>query len=162
SGEVKVCDFGVGHASRWGTGVRPLRAIATRAATMAPEIARGRSGDTRSDVFSLGLILREMLIGPRFPPGLAEAQALEHARDGFVPPTFFELQLPREVREILARALELEPSRRFPHATALAYELRRVALSMGVGDGRMFLRHALLEVLSEQVAQAEAPPASHV
>ena len=70
---------------------------------MAPEIARGRAGDTRSDVFSLGVILREMLIGPRFPSTLSEAQALEHARDGFVPTTFLELQLPKEVRSIMAR-----------------------------------------------------------
>ena len=145
NGEVKVSDFGIGHATRFGSSVRSLRAIAQRASTMAPEIARGRAGDTRSDVFSLGIILREMLIGPRFPSTFSEAQALEHARDGFVPTTFLELQLPKEVRSIIARAIEIDATRRFPHATALAYELRRVALSMGVGDGRVFLRNALAQ-----------------
>ena len=43
----------------------------------------------------------------------------------------------------MSRALELDPEARFPNACALAFELRRVVLSMGVGDGRYFLRSAL-------------------
>ncbi len=157
NGEVKVTDFGVGHAARFGSGMRSIRAIACRAATMSPEIAHGRPGDTRSDVFSLGVILREMLIGPRFATTLSDAKALEHARDGYVPETFLELQLPKDVRNILRRALETDPAARFPHATAMAYELRRVALSMGVGDGRMFLRSALeAEHALELAAKARA------
>ena len=143
NGEVKVTDFGVGHAARFGSGMRSIRAIACRAATMSPEIAQGRPGDTRSDVFSLGVVLREMLVGPRFATNLSDTEALAHARDGYVPSTFLELQLPKDVRNILRRALETDPALRYPHATAMAYELRRVALSMGVGDGRMFLRSAL-------------------
>jgi hypothetical protein len=123
--------------------MRSIRAIACRAATMSPEIAQGRPGDTRSDVFSLGVVLREMLVGPRFATTLSDTEALAHARDGYVPSTFLELQLPKDVRNILRRALETDPALRYPHATAMAYELRRVALTMGVGDGRMFLRSAL-------------------
>jgi hypothetical protein len=107
-------------------------------------------------VFSLGIVLREMLIGPRFGPEVPDGLALEHARGGHVPPTFSELQLPAEVRAILQRATEPDPARRFPHATALAYELRRVALSMGVGDGRVFLRAALSEVAAA-LASEEIP-----
>lgn len=151
NGEVKVSDFGIGNAMRWGSSVRSLRALAARAGGMAPEIARGKPGDTRSDVFSLGVIMREMLVGPRFATTLGEAQALEHAREGFMPTSFLELQLPKEVRAILSRALEVDPSRRFPHATAFAYELRRVAFSMGVGDGRVFLRNALAQQKAQSI-----------
>jgi serine/threonine-protein kinase len=152
NGEVKVTDFGIGHAARLASSIRSLRTIARRASTMAPEIARGRPGDTRSDVFSLGIMLREMLIGPRFATTVTETQAMEHARDGFVPSTFLELQLPKDVRTILRRALEVDASKRYPHATAMAYELRRVALSMGVGDGRMFLRSALAKEHAAELA----------
>src|SRR5205814_1234942 len=54
-GEVKLTDFGLAGSNRWGSSVRSIRAIASRAAAMSPEIARGRVGDTRSDVFSLGV-----------------------------------------------------------------------------------------------------------
>ncbi len=145
-GEVKLSDFGLGQVARWGSGVRSRAEVASRAASTAPEMARGRPGDTRSDVFSLGIVLREMLIGPRFAADITETQALEHARDGYVPPTFTELQIHPEVRAILQRALEVDPARRYPHATAMAYELRRVGLSMGVGDGRMFLRSLIAEL----------------
>jgi serine/threonine-protein kinase len=144
-GEVKLSDFGLAQVSRWGSSVRSLQGLAARAASMPPEIARGCAGDLRSDVFSLGILLREMLVGPRFGADVSETKALEHARDGFIPPTFSEMQLHPELRTILHRATEPDPSRRYPHATAMAYELRRVSLPLGVGDGRMFLRSMIAE-----------------
>jgi serine/threonine protein kinase len=152
-GEVKLSDFGLAQVSLLGSRVRTIRALSKRWASVAPEVAQGRAGDARSDVFSLGILLREMLIGPRFASGLSDAEAVEHTREGFVPPTFHELQLPPAVSGIMRRALERNPSRRYSHATAMAYELRRVALSMGVGDGRVFLRNAI----SEQMAMAATP-----
>jgi serine/threonine protein kinase len=152
-GEVKLSDFGLAQVSLFGSRVRTIRTISERWASVAPEVAQGKPGDARSDVFSLGILLREMLIGPRFASGLSDAEAVEHTREGFVPPTFHELQLPPAVSGIMRRALERNPSRRYSHATAMAYELRRVALSMGVGDGRVFLRNAI----SEQMAMAATP-----
>jgi serine/threonine-protein kinase len=107
-------------------------------------------GDARSDVFSLGIILREMLIGPRFPSFVSEQQALGWAREGIVHTGIFEPQLPSGVQCILGRALEKDPANRYPHAGALGYELRRIALAMGVGDGRSFLRSALARVFAEE------------
>ena len=156
-GEVKVSDFELGGARQVASAVRSLSAMARRADTMAPEIARGDGGDTRSDVFSLGIILREMLIGPRFAKGVTDGEALRLARDGFVQPITFEPHLPEEVRRILDRTLEVEPERRFPHSGALAYELRRVALSLGVGDARFFLKSMLEKELGEERSDATVP-----
>jgi serine/threonine-protein kinase len=148
-GEVKVCDFGVAVAARAASSVRSVRALARRVSFLAPEVARGQVGDARSDVFSMGIILREMLVGPRFPSFVTEQQALGWAREGIVHTSIFEPQLPSAVQCIVARALEKDPANRFPHAGALGYELRRVALAMGVGDGRSFLRSALARVFAE-------------
>jgi serine/threonine-protein kinase len=160
-GEVKLSDFGLSQVSRWGSSVRSVQGVAGRAATMAPELARGNPGDMRSDVFSLGLLLREMLVGPRFGSDVPEPLVLQHVRDGHVPPTFTEMQLHPEVRAILARATEVDPARRFPHATAMAYELRRVALPLGVGDGRLFLRSLLAELGAPEIEAVDPDTDEH-
>ncbi len=153
-GEVKLSDFGLAQVGPFGSSLRRVRQLADRWAPVAPEVARGRKGDSRSDVFSLGILFREMLIGPRFGSDVSEAEVLAHAQIGHIPPTFHELQVSADVMTILRRALEPDPARRYPHATAMAYELRRVAFSMGVGDGRVFLRAAL----AEQMTTASIPP----
>jgi len=143
NGEVKVTDFGIAAAARVASTVRSVSALARRVCVLAPEVARGEVGDARSDVFSLGVLLREMMLGPRFPASVTDSQAMRLAREGAVVGSVFEPQLLPELREVIDRAVEREPSRRYPHAGALGYELRRIALAMGVGDGRTFLRHAL-------------------
>jgi serine/threonine-protein kinase len=142
-GEVKVGDFGVSAAARAASSVHSTRALARRVRALAPEVARGQLGDARSDVFSLGVMLREMMVGPRFPRIVSDAEAIVWARDGVVHQSLFEPQLPPVLQGILSRAVERDPAHRYPHAGALGYELRRVALGMGVGDSRAFLRMAL-------------------
>ncbi len=144
AGEVKVTDFGLGSARQAASSVRSLATMARRADTMSPEVARGAEGDGPADVFSLGIILRQLLVGPRFAPDVSDAEALKYARDGFVQPFTFQPHLPAEVHKIMLRALDIDPERRFPHAGAMAYDLRHVALKLGVGDSRVFLR-AMLE-----------------
>jgi serine/threonine protein kinase len=142
-GEVRVTDFGIAGVAQVSSGVRTFGAVAHRVRALAPEVVRGKMPDARSDVFSLGVLLHELLIGPRFPPFVSEHQALAWAREGLVHRRAIEPYHSEEVRAVIARAIELEPDRRYPHAGALAAELRNVVTAMGVGDGRMFLRSAL-------------------
>lgn len=142
-GEVKVSDFGASLARGASSGVRALDGVARRARFMSPEVARGEGGDERSDVFSVGVLMRELLLGPRFASGTSSSDVVTLARDGFVQPLTFQPQLPESLLAIVRRALEIDPDARFPNATALLFELRRAALALGVGDARFFLRRLL-------------------
>ena len=142
-GEVKVSDFETSTARAATSSVRSLRGMASRASTMAPEVAQGCPADARSDVFAFGVLLRELLIGPRFPAGLGSGDAIRLAREGYVQPMTFQPHLPPGLESVMTRALAVDPEARYPNACALAFDLRRVVLSMGVGDGRYFLQKAL-------------------
>ena len=164
-GEVKVSDFETSMAGVASSSIRNMKNVAHRTATMAPEVAQGADGDSRSDVFSFGVILRELFVGPRFGRIVKSSEAIELAREGFVQPMSFQPQLPDALMLVMLRALRIDPAERYPNASAMAFELRRIALSMGVGDGRLFLRRALdrefgtdsSEVTAER-AYSTAPP----
>lgn len=147
NGDVKVGDFGWRPSAGVVSGIRRSdRDIRAQLVHLAPEVARGARGDGRSDVFSLGVILHEMLFGPRFARGLAPSEMLELARKGEVARPVTAPLLPSGVAKIIDRALSVDPRERQQHAGVLAYDLRREALALGVADGRMFLRTALFEM----------------
>lgn len=157
-GEVKVTDFELHRARSASSSVRSASTLAARASSMPPEIAQGLPGDARSDVFAMGILMRELLVGPRFPRGLSNAEAVHLAREGYVQPMCFQPHLPEHLVAIMQRAIEIDPALRHPNASAMAFELRRVALAMGVGDGRWFLRRALEHEWGNDEATIERPP----
>ena len=148
-GEVKVEGFGLDVVRAGTSSVRTLRGVAGRAGMMAPEVACGQPGDARADVFSLGVLLHELLVGPRFPKGLSNAEAIRLAREGYLQPITLAPDLPADLFQTMTRALSVEPDGRHPNASALVYELRKIALGLGVGDARFFLRRALDRELRE-------------
>lgn len=148
-GEVKVEGFGLDVARAGTSSVRSLRGVAGRACMMAPEVACGLPADPRADVFALGMLLRELLVGPRFPKGVSNAEAIRLAREGYLQPITFAPDLPTDLVQTMTRALSVETEGRHPNASALVYELRKIALTLGVGDLRFFLRRALDRELKE-------------
>ena len=147
SGEVKVTDFGLRAAGMGSSGIRPAAmSAAMTLANVAPEVIRGHRGDARSDVFSLGVVLHEMLRAPRFRAGLSDMETFDWAKRGDIHRSVSEPMLPSSVAAIVDRALAPDPRDRPAHAGVLAYDLRRAALSLGVSDGRAFLASALFEM----------------
>ncbi|MHC4450524.1 MAG: WD40 repeat domain-containing serine/threonine protein kinase [Planctomycetota bacterium] len=132
-GRPKVLDFGVSRAADRG---RPDSLGLTRTGNvigtlgyMSPEQAVGsRNVDTRADVYALGVLGYELLAG-RVPHDISELplpQALRVLHEQPAPPLeSIDRRLAGDLSIIFGKALELEPERRYPTATALAADLRR-------------------------------------
>lgn len=120
-GAVKVADFGIARARLISedTGV-----IKGKFSYMSPEQARGHRVDSRSDVYALGVLLAELLMGRAMYPGKQGLDVLEQVREG-------HLTLPREVDphvsvaldEIVRRATTFDREERFQSARALSAAL---------------------------------------
>jgi TolB-like protein len=132
NGLVKVLDFGV---ARWSAPmvdrastrtVDPLQgAAAGTLSYMSPEQATGRPLDGRSDMFSLGVVLYELLAGHRLFDGSNAAQVLEALLQKEAPPLRARLEEPRlpAVERVVRRMLEKNPSSRFDDLRAVGVAL---------------------------------------
>ncbi|MFO0677275.1 MAG: serine/threonine-protein kinase [Polyangiaceae bacterium] len=158
-GEVKVSDFGLARARSLESGIRDLRSVAEKLVPMAPEVANGGTADARSDVFSLGILLWELVVGPRFSPDMRDHERMVASREGAIHESAFAPVLDPELRELFRVALAAEPRMRLPHASYFGRSLRTIALRMGVGDSRVFLRSLVdslrLRSMENDVTRAE-------
>jgi serine/threonine protein kinase len=111
-GEVKIVDFGIAKAALKDT-VTQNGLIKGKVAYMSPEQASGAKIDRRSDIFSAGILLYEMVTGKRMFAG-ETLQVLERVRGGeFEPPETAKSGLPPKIYEILRKALAKEIDRRY-------------------------------------------------
>jgi TonB family protein len=146
-GDVKLCDFGIAKAVSK-AGQTQMGALKGKLQYMSPEQAWGRPVDARSDLFSLGAVLFEMVTGERLFTGESEISVLESVRQGLTrTPRQLDPSIPREVDEIVARALQIEPKDRFQSAgemkQALESALAAVSPSTGPTDLALFIQRVL-------------------
>lgn len=117
-GSVRIIDFGIAQAA-----LRTRRqdtVLRGKFGYMSPEMVRGQPVDHRSDVFSLGVVLHEMLTGARLFSGKSELSVLERVRRAEVPPpSRARPGLPPGLDAIVLRALARDPAQRFDWASDL-------------------------------------------
>ena len=117
SEQVKLLDFGIAKLRRQGK--RPLTgqgSVFGTARYMSPEQAEGREVDLRADVYSLGVILYELLTGvPPFEGDNFMQVAQRHISDPVTPPRELvpEACIPEAVNDLVMKALEKDPARRY-------------------------------------------------
>ncbi len=128
SGQLKVADFGIARAlgSASDTNLTQAGAVMGTAAYFSPEQAQGGQPDPRSDLYSLGVVLYEMVAGrPPFIGDTPLAIAYKQVHEDPTPLHEYAPDVPRAFEAIVARLLTKDPDRRYATAEAVRDELRR-------------------------------------
>ena len=126
-GRLKVTDFGIARAGN-AQQMTEVGSIVGTAQYLSPEQARGHSVGPQSDLYSMGIVLYEMLTGELpFTGGSAVEIAMKQVSD--TPPPLHEQNrlVSPAMEQVVMRALAKDPALRYPSARAMADELRRVA-----------------------------------
>jgi beta-lactam-binding protein with PASTA domain/predicted Ser/Thr protein kinase len=126
-GDVKVMDFGIARAvSDASSTMTQTAAVVGTAQYLSPEQARGETVDSRSDVYSTGCLLYELLTGR--PPFVGEspvAVAYQHVREPASPPSTYDTELPPEIDSIVMKALAKRLEDRYQSAAAMRSDIER-------------------------------------
>lgn len=121
-GSVKLLDFGIAQAMVKFTS--EIGVLKGKFSYMSPEQIRGMPVDSRTDVFSTGIILHEMLTTEKLFRGDTEFQLMERVRNvEALPPSKFNRRVPESLDKIVMKALARDVSERYPTALDLAQEL---------------------------------------
>ena len=124
-GNCLLTDFGLAKIMQGAPGLSGSGGIIGTPTYMSPEQGLGRPLDSRSDIYSLGVILYEMAVGrPPFSADTQIAIVVKHINEPFPPPRQLNASLPEPVERVILKALAKEPDDRYPTASAMVLDLR--------------------------------------
>ncbi|HEX7097429.1 MAG TPA: protein kinase, partial [Acidimicrobiales bacterium] len=155
TGQVKVADFGIATAANAGdVNLTKTGLVMGTATYFSPEQAQGRPVDPRSDLYSLGVVLYEMLVGePPFRGENPVTIAYKHVQEPPVPPRSLGVDIAESLEAITLKLLAKNPAHRYPSAEDLRADLRRYR------EGAHRLRRPVAAAPAAAATQAMAPVA---
>jgi eukaryotic-like serine/threonine-protein kinase len=159
NGQVKVMDFGIARAvsDAQATMTQTAQVIGT-AQYLSPEQARGERVDARSDLYSTGCLLYELLTGR--PPFLGDspvAIAYQHVRENPVPPSRIDPEVPQWADAIVLRAMAKDPRDRYQSAAEMRQDIQRALQGMPVAGPRTSAYGAQTQRVGPATAMAGTP-----
>ena len=127
SGHVKVMDFGIARAvADMGATMTATAAVIGTAQYLSPEQAKGEHVDARSDIYSTGCLLYELLVGrPPFVGDSPVSVAYQHVREDPLPPSQFDPEVPPEIDAVVLKALAKNPENRYQSADEMRADIDR-------------------------------------
>ena len=159
-GEVKVTDFGIARVTTTAETVAQTAAILGTASYLSPEQAQGQPVDGRSDIYSLGCVLYEMVTGrPPFlgdsPVAVASKQVLEQP----LPPSKLNPDVTPELDAVILRSLAKNPANRYQSAEEMRADLDRVKRGLPV-EATPLLAAGATQVLDRSPQTTQVLPPS--
>ncbi len=122
-GTIKVMDFGIACFSRQNAGSNTERTMGS-VHYVSPEQARGERTDERGDIYSVGVMMYEMLTGRKpFDGDTPVAVALKHMNEEPVRPSEYNSNIYKGLEEIVLRAMEKEPTKRYQSASEMIRDI---------------------------------------
>ncbi|HYI46358.1 MAG TPA: protein kinase [Actinomycetota bacterium] len=132
SSSLKVGDFGIAKAAFASGDMTTTGKVLGTVTYLSPEQAHGVEPDARSDLYSLGVVLYELLVGrPPFTGETHVATAMQHMREAPPPPRTMRAGIPRRLEAVVLKSLAKDPDDRFATAEELGAALREAGGSSG-------------------------------
>jgi hypothetical protein len=155
SGEVKLVDFGIAKSLGEQTLLTEVGAVVGRPIYTAPEIMSGGPASPRSDIYSLGVVLWQMLTGRSFPDRVLQGSPAT--------PSSANPAVTTDVDRVVAKAIESDPARRYQAADEVQVDLARLLPPGFVGDRVLvdflaahFPVETAKKMLTEDISRAQA------
>ncbi|HET7719005.1 MAG TPA: Stk1 family PASTA domain-containing Ser/Thr kinase [Acidimicrobiales bacterium] len=140
AGTVKVADFGIARAAGARQGLTMPGTVLGTATYLSPEQAQGAEVDFRTDVYSLGMVLYEMLAGkPPFTGDSPVAVAYQQLSQTAPPPSTHNADVPPALDAIVMRAMAKNPDERQATAEEIREELLTIERAVGGPDATAFI-----------------------
>lgn len=167
-GVMKVTDFGIAKSSTSST-ITNTSTIMGSAHYLSPEQAKGSFIDCRTDLYSLGVVLYEMVTGVvPFQGDSAVTIALKHIQEDVVPPKTLNSKIPDSLNTLILKAMEKEPSKRYQTAKEMIADLQKIKNNPNaiIGDDNDDNEHTIImsavsEEMTKQKPKETAPKAAY-